>query len=380
MTRRAEIVGCGLFEVFPDDPNNPAATGVRNWRASLERVLEHGVADPMAVQKYDIRRPAEEGGGFEERYWSPVNSPVFGPGHAIQYIMHRVEDVTEYVRLRRQEIEQDKVTQELRLRAAGMEAEIFQRGAELQEKNRELELASRAKDQFLSHMSHELRTPLHTVLGFSELLAEETAGPLNEKQHRFVKNIHGDSLHLLELINDILDLSKIAAGKLELRREAINVGEAIENAVSSVQARYLAKSITLEAHASAALVLEADRIRFKQILYNLLSNAEKFTPEGGRVQVTAALRDGRVEVSVADSGIGIPKREQAFLFDKFYQVGKTANGIGEGTGLGLEITKRLVEQHGGRIWMTSEPACGSCFTFTMPLAGRFYEKSVGGGR
>ncbi|MBZ5605052.1 MAG: PAS domain-containing sensor histidine kinase [Acidobacteriia bacterium] len=367
MTKRADILGRGLFEVFPDDPNDPSATGVRNLRASLESVLANRVPDTMALQKYDIRRPAEEGGEFEERYWSPLNSPVLGP-NGVEYIIHRVEDVTEYVRLRRQEVERDKVTAELRDRAQRMEAEIFQRGAELQQKNQQLELASRAKDQFFSNMSHELRTPLHTVIGFSELLAEEIDGPLSEGQRRFVEHIHSDSLHLLDLVNDILDLSKIEAGSIELRREVFDLRAAMMEVMASVEGRCAARSIAIEPCIEDGLLF-ADPLRFKQILLNLVDNAAKFTPDCGRIRVQAAIRGDVAEISVTDNGIGIAEADQKFVFDKFFQVGKMATGLGEGTGLGLAITKGLVEQHGGRISVQSSPDQGSCFTFTMPLAG-----------
>ena len=368
MTKRQEILSRQLFDVFPDDPGDPAATGVHNLSASLETVLRDGVPDTMAVQKYAIRRPPEEGGGFEERHWSPVNSPVFDADGRIAWIIHRVEDVTSYVRLRQREAEQSELTADLRARAERMELEILQRGAELQRKNLLLEQAGRAKDLFLASMSHELRTPLHTVIGFSELLAEGKEGPLNDKQTRFVNHIRQDSMHLLELINDILDLSRIEAGKLDLKEESIDVRTAIEGAVSSVRTRYVAKSISLECRAADDLIVEADPVRLKQILYNLLSNAAKFTPRSGRVEVNAVPRDGFVEVSVADSGIGIPECDQALVFDKFYQAGNTVAGVSEGTGLGLAITKRLVEEHGGRIWVRSTPGAGSCFSFTMPLA------------
>ena len=368
MTKREEITGRHLFEVFPDDPGDPTATGVANLRASLDRVLRSGAPDTMAVQKYDIRRPAEEGGGFEERYWSPVNSPVFDASRRITHIIHRVEDVTEYVRLQQQNTERGRMTEELRERGERMEAEILRRGAELQQKNRELEEAGRAKDQFLSSMSHELRSPLHTMIGFSELLAEETQGPLNEKQKRFLAYMQRDSLHLLALINDILDISRIEADKLELKKEPVGVKEAVAEAVGSIESRCLGKSIALEAEAVEDAVVDADRVRLKQILYNLLSNAVKFTPAGGRVTVAAARRGDMVEISVEDTGIGIPPEEQKRVFDRFYQVQKTGASAAEGTGLGLAITRRLVEQHGGEIRLRSEPGVGSRFAFTIPVA------------
>jgi signal transduction histidine kinase len=368
MTRREVILQRHLFDVFPDDPGDPAATGVRNLRTSLERVLRDKVADAMALQKYDIRRPLEEGGEFEERYWSPLNSPVLDAENRILYIIHRVEDVTDYVRLRQNEIEQGKLTAELQSRAKRMEIEIFQRGAELQQKNLELEQAGRAKDQFLSNMSHELRTPLHTVIGYCELLGEELEALMDARQQRYLEYIHKDSLHLLELINDILDLAKIEAGGLVLRKETVDLSSTVADVLASVKPRCAEKSITLENGSARRIAVHADRLRLKQVLYNLLSNAIKFTAKGGRVRVNVAESGAMGQISVHDTGVGIPPAEHPHVFDKFYQVGQIAAGVGEGTGLGLAITKRLVEQHGGQIWLRSEAGQGSCFSFTIPLA------------
>ena len=245
--------------------------------------------------------------------------------------------------------------------------ELTATNRELELRNREIERADRLKSEFLASMSHELRTPLHTVIGFSELLAEELEGPLNEKQKRFVDHIHRDANHLLELINDILDLSKIEAGRLELRAEPFDLGEVVEESLASFRGLALAKSITIERELPPNLVLEADRLRFKQIVVNLLSNAMKFTPEGGSVRIRARLAPEDVLVSVEDTGVGIPKEAHAAIFDKFYQIGETTKGVREGTGLGLAITKRLVEEHGGRIELESEPGKGSRFTFSVPL-------------
>lgn len=237
---------------------------------------------------------------------------------------------------------------------------------ELELRNREIEQANQLKSEFLANMSHELRSPLHTIIGFAELLAEELEGPLNEKQQRFIDHIHKDSLHLLELINDVLDLSKIESGRLELQREAFNIAAVMEEALSSLRSRAAAKSIEIEIEVS--MVVFADRLRFKQILHNLLTNAVKFTPKNGRVWVTARGREGFAEISVADNGIGITEDQHQVIFDKFYQVNAATKGGYEGTGLGLAITKRLVEQHGGRIWLKSQLGKGSCFTFTIPIA------------
>ncbi|HME08571.1 MAG TPA: PAS domain S-box protein [Bryobacteraceae bacterium] len=242
---------------------------------------------------------------------------------------------------------------------------------ELESRNREVERANQLKTEFLASMSHELRTPLHTVIGFAELLAEELEGPLNEKQQRFVDHIHKDSLHLLELINDILDISKIESGRLELRREVFDMATALEETLSTIRPQAKAKSIELQTHMSIPGAIFADRLRIKQILFNLLSNALKFTPEGGRVRVEGAQNDGFIEISVTDTGIGIPKEQHEAVFDKFYQVGATTKGVREGTGLGLAISKALVEEHGGRIRLESEPGKGSRFAFTIALENEY---------
>ena len=263
--------------------------------------------------------------------------------------------------------EREQIEERLRAIQEKYTRELAETNRELELRNREIERANRLKSEFLASMSHELRTPLHTVIGFSELLGEEIEGPLNEKQKRFIGHIHKDSMHLLELINDILDLSKIEAGRLELRLEPFDAAQAIEEVLGSIRPQGSAKSIRLTTGVSVPAALHADRLRFKQVLYNLLSNAVKFTPESGAVRVEAVVADGCVQVSVADTGIGIAKEEHASVFNKFHQVGATTKGVREGTGLGLAITRHLVEQHGGRIWLESEPGKGSRFTFTVPI-------------
>jgi len=211
---------------------------------------------------------------------------------------------------------------------------------ELELRNREAEHANKLKTEFLSNMSHELRSPLHTVIGFAELLAEETEGPLSEKQKRFLTHIQDDPRYLLDIINDLLDLSKIEAGRLELRHEAFDIVPVMEDALSSVRPRATAKSVEIRSHMSVSVAVIADRLRFKQILHNLLSNGVKFTPDGGKVRVEAAPRDRFAEISVSDTGIGIPEDQHRAVFDKFYQV-RSATKDGGGTGLGLAIWKLL---------------------------------------
>jgi signal transduction histidine kinase len=215
-------------------------------------------------------------------------------------------------------------------------------------------------------MSHELRTPLHTIIGFTELLGEEGEGPLNDRQKRFLQHILEDSEHLLGLINDVLDLSKIEAGAMSLRIEEVSLAAAISDAVNAIRPRAAMKSLQLESHDIFSEMVAVDPMRLKEVFYNLLSNAVKFTPEGGKVTLQTE-EDGRfVRVTVADSGIGIPPDQLEQVFEKFYQVGYATSGVREGTGLGLAICRRLIEMHGGRIWVESEPACGSRFHFTIP--------------
>jgi PAS domain S-box-containing protein len=247
-------------------------------------------------------------------------------------------------------------------------AELADANQELSVRNQEVERANRLKSEFLASMSHELRTPLNTILGFSELLSEETAGALNEKQKRFLTHIQRDASHLLELINDVLDLSKIEAGRLELRLEKFPMAVAVAEVLTSIRPLAATKSINLDSDLDTQLVLEADRLRFKEILYNLLSNAIKFTPNGGRVWIESSIVEGSVCIVVGDTGIGIASEDQQPIFESFRQASATTKGVREGTGLGLAITKRLVEHHGGKIWVESEPGKGSRFFFTLRLS------------
>jgi PAS domain S-box-containing protein len=229
----------------------------------------------------------------------------------------------------------------------------------------EAERTGQFKDQFLSTMSHELRTPLNAVLGFSDLLADERYGPLNEKQRRYLNHIHTGGKHLLSLISDILDLSKIEAGRMELALESLTVDSAFAEVLSVMQPLADKKSHVLSARAEPGLALRADATRFKQVLMNLLGNAVKFTPNGGRIELAARLTNGKVRVEVRDNGPGIPPDEQKRIFEAFYRL-RESGKKNEGTGLGLAITQRLVELHGGQLGLDSELGQGSCFYFSLP--------------
>jgi PAS domain S-box-containing protein len=493
MTVRDDIVGRGIFDVFPDNPDDPNADGVGNLRASLERVRDRAVADTMAVQKYDIRRPKSEGGGFEERFWSPVNSPLLDARGRLAYIIHRVEDITEFVRL-------TKLGTELTSRTAEMEAEVLRRAREIGEGNRQLttanlelrrserfldsvvqnipdmvfvkdaaelrfvrlnragelllglrqedivgrndydffppdeadwftakdrevleggrvvdipeepidtphgrrilhtkkipvqdedgrpiyllgisediterkradddvraarieaERANRAKTDFLSRMSHELRTPLNAILGFSQLLEMDD---LTAEQHQNVAYIGQAGRHLLQLINEVLDISRIESGAISISREPVAVAEVVGELAAIVRPLADARSVSLDvSRALGPLTVMADRQRLKQVLLNLLSNAVKYNRDDGfiRVEVLQA-SERRSRIVVTDTGYGIKPQYADRLFRPFDRLGAEQSMV-EGTGMGLALSKALAEAMGGTLGVSSTLDVGSSF-------------------
>jgi signal transduction histidine kinase len=240
---------------------------------------------------------------------------------------------------------------------------------QLDEKSRELEAASRHKSEFLANMSHELRTPLNAILGFSQVLRERMFGELNAKQEEYLEDILSSGNHLLSLINDVLDLSKVEAGQVELAVAPFSLREALERGVVMVRERASENGVRLGLEIAPDVdVVAADERRVRQVVFNLLSNAVKFTPSGGRVDVAAARLDGEIHVSVADTGPGIAPEDRERIFEEFQQTDAGARQR-EGTGLGLALSKRLVDLHGGRIWVESELGAGSRFVFTLPSDG-----------
>ena len=488
MTARPAILGRPLFEVFPDDPDDPAADGVANLRASLDRVRASLRPDSMAVQRYAIRRPEAEGGGFEERWWSPINSPVLDGDGRLAQIIHRVEDVTDFVRLKARETEQERLNEELRSRAETMEAEILTRAEEIAAADRELrrvnaeldrffslssdmfgvfnldgtfrrvnaawqialgwspdelvgrpfldlvheddrertiaeferatsegttttrfenryrhrdgsyrwldwtgrlvpgesvhysaarditerkevdaaldaarlaaEGANRAKSEFLSRMSHELRTPLNAVLGFAQLLERDE---LTAEQEESVRYISRAGRHLLELINEVLDISRIEAGEMTISAEPVAVAELLDEVVGLVTPLASGRSVTIDIQAATCDTnVLADSQRLRQVLLNLLSNAVKYNRDGGTASVACSHVDGRHRISVSDTGFGIPTDQFARLFAPFDRLGADRSSV-EGTGMGLALSKGLVEAMGGAIGVESEVGRGSTF-------------------
>src|SRR5438046_6369684 len=239
---------------------------------------------------------------------------------------------------------------------------------EIEDKGREIETANRHKSEFLANMSHELRTPLTAIIGFSEVLSEKLFGELNDKQNEYMDDIVSSGRHLLSLINDILDLSKVEAGRMELDLTKFDLPTAIDNALILIRERATRRGIRLRHTVGEQLgEVLGDERKFKQMLMNLLSNAMKFTAEGGRIDVDAVLTNGAVEISVSDTGIGIAPENQETIFEEFRQVGTDYSKKREGTGLGLTLTRKFVELHGGNIWVGSEVGKGSTFIFMLPV-------------
>jgi len=309
----------------------------------------------------------------EGAYESPVRQPLLEAGYRalLGVPMLREEQVIGVLNVTRKtpgdfapEIVRVLMTFATQSALAIQNARLFR---EIADKSRQLEAASQHKSEFLANMSHELRTPLNAIIGFSEVLSERMFGELNEKQEEYLKDIYASGQHLLSLINDILDLSKIEAGRMELELTDFDLPMALENALMLVRERAGRRGMALHLNVDERLgQIQADERKIRQVVLNLLSNAIKFTPEGGRIEVAAAPRDGAVEVSVTDTGVGIAPEDQEVVFEEFRQVG-TADKKVEGTGLGLTLCRKFVELHGGRIWVKSELGMGSTFTFTLPV-------------
>ena len=245
-------------------------------------------------------------------------------------------------------------------------ANVNRTNAQLQRLYGELETASRHKSEFLANMSHELRTPLNAILGFSQVLQQRLFGEVNEKQSEYLDDIHSSGNHLLSLINDVLDLSKIEAGQVDLELAPFSLREALERGAVMVRERAMRNDVALSITLSPDVdIVVGDERRLRQVVFNLLSNAVKFTPAGGRIDVTTERRDGEVRVAVADTGPGVAPEDRERIFEEFHQTAVGARQR-EGTGLGLALSKRLVELHGGRIWVEGEPGRGSVFIFTVP--------------
>ena len=341
LTNREQIMGRALFDVFPDNPNDPEATGTRNLRASIETVLRTGVPHAMPVQKYDIRRPDGE---FEERYWKPINTPVLIDGK-VAYVIHSVEDVRSLVRLEHLLGENEAAAGQLQSMRA----------------------ADRAKDEFIAIVSHELRTPMTSILGWTRMLA---LGGLDEQTKlEALDALERSTLAQAKLIEDLLDESRIASGKLRLELRTLNLGVVLSNALSQARPAAEAKriSISLDCDDDRYDVF-ADPSRLQQAIGNLLGNAIKFTGEGGSISVRLRRENVESVIEVTDSGQGISPELLPHIFERFRQGDGLNAGQRSGLGLGLSISRHLVEMHGGSVSASSSGAGrGTTFTVRIPL-------------
>jgi signal transduction histidine kinase len=335
------IVTRGLFEAFPDPPDDPSATGTRNLRHSLETVLRTNAPHRMAVQRYDLQLPD---GSWEQRFWQPLNTPVFDAEGTVEYILHAVEDVTERERQRQ---------------AAAAEHSARE----------EAEGANQAKLDFLAAMSHELRTPLNAIAGYVDLLELGIHGPVTEAQTAALLRVSANQRHLLRLINDILSFAKLEAGRVELVTETLSARAILESLDPLIAPQAHGKGIAYSVQiCDPSLTVVGDAERIRQILLNLVGNAVKFTPVGGWI-ILACDPDGKeVRFRVQDNGPGIPRHQQEAIFSPFVQIGRKLDHPQEGVGLGLAISKDLARAMGGDIRVESRLGQGSTFWVLLPKA------------
>jgi signal transduction histidine kinase len=347
-----ETMGRGLFEQFPDNPDDPSATGTNQLRASLMRVLSTRQADTMAVQKYDIRGPD---GTFQSKYWSPKNIPVLSASGDIAYILHRVEDVTDL-------IQASELGQELRDRTQQMEREVVSRSRELAQANQSLREANArlgdldvAKTAFFSSVSHEFRTPLTLLLGPLESALARRPLTLSSEE---VSSMHRNALRLLRLVNSLLDFSRIEAGGLRLRFAPTDL--------SRLTAGLAASFHSLMDESGLGFVIDCppmpeplyvDRTQWEKIVLNLISNAFKFT-FSGKISVSLEWRGDHVELHVRDTGTGIPAGELERIFERFHRVSGAKGRSFEGTGIGLALVHDLARLHGGSVTVQSRSVRG----------------------
>lgn len=378
MTKRDEILGRSMFEVFPDNPADPQATGVRNLKDSLRRVLHNRVADTMPVQKYDIRRPENTGGGFEERYWTPINAPVLGPDGRVAYIIHRVDDVTDFVIQRQKRIEQEKITDELRQREERMETEIFARSREVAEANRKLREANnelgrlyektreveRLKTRFFANISHELRTPLTLILGPVDRWLK--SGDIPTETRRGLEMIQRNARLLLRQVNNLLDIAKIEAERMHTRYAEVDLARLVRFIGFTFESLAEEQGIGYAVDVPHSAIAQVDPEKIQRIIFNLLSNGLKFTPRGGTLSLQLSLTDDRAEIEVRDSGPGVPARLREQIFERFRQGEEALDRWTGGTGLGLAIVKEFVQLHHGSVTVGDAPGGGALFRVILP--------------
>ena len=357
MTKREQIIGRGIFEVFPDDPENPGADGVANLRASLKRVLKNGATDTMAVQRFDIRRPD---GVFEERYWSTINSPILADDGGVEFMIHRVEDVTEFIR--RQSALGKAGGGEID-RLGQMEAEIFRSSQEVKTINEQLRTANQELEAFSYSVSHDLRAPLRHIDGFVGLLRKQTTSKLEEKELRYLNVIANSARQMGSLIDDLLVFSRMS--RMELRRSNVALNSLVDEVVRAAQGEAQGRSIRWQIPSLPEV--EADPPMLRQVWVNLISNAVKYTRTRNPAEIEVGCQDGpdnEWTFFVRDNGVGFDMQYVDKLFGVFQRLHRTDEF--EGTGIGLANVRRIIFRHGGQTWAEGKPDGGATFYFSLP--------------
>jgi light-regulated signal transduction histidine kinase (bacteriophytochrome) len=363
MTRRDDILGRQLFDVFPDDP---AADGTRNLRASLQRVLKTGRPDTMPIQKYDIRKPASEGGGFEVRYWSPVNSPVIDAQGGVSLLIHAVTDVTEFVRLREQEQASAAESAGLRKLNEQLDADIFQRNREVSDINNrlkqavsELETTNRELESFSYSVSHDLRAPLRAITGFTRMLQERLGDRLDADEQRLLTVVTDNSRLMGQLIDDLLHFSRVT--RVSLQQRLFDMDSLVRDVWSE-----FAPPFTGRMQIDPLPQAGGDASLLRQVWRNLIGNAVKYTgrSDAPEIRIYADSDDHEIRYHIRDNGAGFDNRFTHKLFNVFQRLHTTEEF--PGNGVGLAIVARVIERHGGRIWAEGEPGRGAEFHFALP--------------
>jgi signal transduction histidine kinase len=379
MTEREKITGKGIFEVFPDNPNDETADGVRNLRRSLNTVLQKKVQDIMPIQKYDIKKSGTEKEEFEERFWSPVNSPIMGSDGAVKYIVHKVEDVTEFVRLERKGMEQMSLTEDLRSQTISMGIEISKRGRELKETNialndanesltkktNELKRSNNELSLFASTAAHDIKAPFRSVGAFLEIIKTSLNGQLKDPNIlSYFDRISKARARIASLLDDLLKYAKVTEQEVSFAK--VDVSTVLADALKNLEYVIAETKGRVEVRCEMLSVL-GDPVQIGQVFQNIIANGIKFHREGvaPEIIVSCEKKGQYAEFSIKDNGIGIGDK----YFDKIFEVFQRLHNQDEyeGTGLGLSICKRIIEKHDGQIWIKSAEGEGSEFIFTLPI-------------
>ncbi len=355
LTTREGILGRKLFDIFPFNPDQTDDPGVTNLKTSLDRVVKNAVADTMAIQRYDVRRPDQS---FEERYWSPINSPVFDADRRIKYIVHRVEEVTEF--MHRKTATADS-PEELSSQLQQMEAEVFRSSQTLQETNLKLEAANKEMEAFSYSVSHDLRAPLRGMDGYVRMLKEDFADRLGVEGDRMLNVVSSEARRMGRLIDDLLAFSRL--GRLPIDRVSIDMTELARNSCESATADLSAKpQFSIEPLPEA----QGDIAMLRQVFANLVGNAVKFS--AGRatpmIEIGSSTVDGQIVYYVKDNGVGFDEKYSHKLFAVFQRLHSETDF--EGTGVGLALVQRVILRHGGKVWAEGTPGSGATFFFTLP--------------